>query len=404
MLRHILILSAFLASAVMFAQTSNNNGIVIEKNAKQANPTLIFEGSASDAALNNKILSDFTLCGWFTVVKSGTPDFRAKASGSASDLTITLANSAGAPIVSRKITGAASVEEAAHNAVDAVLSNLFNIAGICRSKLAFSVAVSSRNKDIYMCDFDGSNITRMTEDGTLCLEPQWSPDAKTIIYSYIGPSYTLLKQRRLGDGSASSNTRIISRYSGINAGGALSPDGKTLALILTQNNQVDLFVRPLEGGELKRLTNNKSVESSPCWSPDGSKICFVSDASGRPLLYLIDPVKGGDPVMISGLTGSERVAPDWSSDGRIAYCAKVGSQYQLAVAKITGNAGTMEKIGLPGKDVFPGENPSWAPDNRHIIMADSKGICIIDTRLGTKRVPFTSKSQVVQPSWSPIVK
>lgn len=399
-----LLLTAGIALLVCaaYAQASAS-GIVIEKGAIQANPTVRFEGGAEDEALNKKILSDLTKCGWFTVVNSGESVYRVKAGGTANALTITLSNGAGTPIMSKKIAGAADVSTAAHTAVDLILQNEFNIPGICRSKLALSFAVTNRNKDIYICDFDGGNFTRVTEENGICLEPQWAPDSGSIIYSYIGPTSTVLKQRRLNaTGSAKENTRILTQYTGLNAGGAVSPDGKNIALVLARSNQIDLYVRPLEGGTLKRLTNDKAVESSPCWSPDGKTLCFVSDKSGRPVLYLVD-VATGSVNMISGLSGSERVSPDFASDGTLAYSAKVGSSYTLAIAKLNGNKATMQKIGN-GNTTFTGENPSWAPDNRHVILSDKNAVYIVDTRLGTKRVPFTSQTQMIQPSWSKISK
>lgn len=390
---------------VLLAQTKSATGnIEIVKGAKQDNPTLVFEGGSTSDALNQKLLSDFKKCGWFTVVDKGAADYRVKVSGSVENFTIDLMNDSRVSIMSKRISGASDVDTVAHNAVDAVLENQFSIPGICRTKLAFSIAVSAKNKEIYVCDFDGANPIRMTQDNAISLEPQWMPDGKSLIYSYTGSNYTALKQRRFSSaGSAKENTRIVAQYSGMNGGGAISPDGKYVAMVLSLGNRVDLYVRALEGGSLTRLTNDKAVEASPCWSPDGSKICFVSDKSGRPVLYVIS-AKGGAATMITGLSGSERVSPDWSSDNQLAYCAKIGGSYQLAVAKINGSAGTMKQIGVTGKDVFPGENPSWAPDNRHIIMANSGSIYIVDTRLGTKRVPFTSQSQIVQPAWSRILK
>ena len=103
---------------------------------------------------------------------------------------------------------------------------------------------------------------------------------------------------------------------------------------------------------------------------------------------MIDPfASNGKPVEIAGLVGSERVSPAWSSDNRIAYCAKINRNYELRVAKLSADAtsGTMEEIGLPGKNTFAGEEPSWAPDNRHVTMTVDGVIYVIDTRLGAKR-------------------
>jgi TolB protein len=203
-------------------------------------------------------------------------------------------------------------------------------------------------------------------------------------------------------------SRKLTQYGGINAGGALSPDGKTLALILSRNNQVDLYTRPTEGGQLKRLTSGKAVEASPCWSPDGKKLAFVSDAkNGRPVLCVIDPfASNGKAVVISDLVGSERVSPAWSSDNRIAYCAKINRGYELRVAKLSADAasGVMEEIGLPGNNTFAGEEPSWAPDNRHVTMTIDGAIYVIDTRLGAKRKLISGQNKIGHSDWSPILK
>ena len=385
--RFILTAAAILAAAfpVLAQSAATADGIVVTAEAKNANPTLIFTGGLSDQALSAKILSDFQYCGWFNVLKSGSATYHVSAKGSLQDFTVTVSNSAGVAIHSFRITDSREVDAAAHTAVDTVLNKLFGIPGICRSKIVFSAATGPKNREIYICDFDGKNIKPITKNNTLSVEPVWAPDGKSIVYSFYGPSYTNLVQYNMETGLS----RRLTQYGGINAGGALSPDGKNLALILSRNNQVDLFVRPTEGGSSPRqLSSGKAVEASPRWSPDGKKLCFVSDAkNGRPVLCVIDPFAGGKAVEISGLVGSERVAPSWSADNKIAYCAKINRNYELRVAKLgsDGKSGVMVGIGLEGKDTFRGEDPSWAPDNRHVTLTMDDGIYVIDTRLGEKR-------------------
>ena len=393
----------FAAALPVFAQAAASGGIVVTANAKNANPTLIFTGGTSDQALNAKILSDFQFCDWFNVLKSGTAAYQVSATGSLQDFTVTVANGAGIPIHSFRITDSKEVDAAAHTAVDTVLNKLFGIQGICRSKVVFSAATSAKNREIFVCDFDGTNIKQITKNNTLCVEPVWAPDGKSIVYSYYGPSYTNLVQYNMETGLS----RRLTQYGGINAGGALSPDGKTLAMILSRNNKVDLYTRPTEGGQLKQLSTGKPVEASPRWSPDGKKLCFVSDAkNGRPVLCVIDPFAGGKATEISGLVGSERVAPSWSTDNRIAYCAKINRNYELRVAKISadGKSGVMEEVGIAGNNTFQGEDPSWAPDNRHVTMTVNDAIYVIDTRLGAKRKLVSGSGKVGQSNWSPILK
>ena len=389
----------------VFAQAqSSSRSIVVTADAKNANPTLIFSGGLSDRALSAKILSDFQHCDWFTVLKSGTAAYHVSARGNLQDFTVTISNSAGVALhPPLHFTGSRDVDSAAHAAVDAVLNRLFGIPGICRSKIVFSAYTTAKNREIYVCDFDGANIKRITTLNTLCVHPVWAPDGKSVIYSfYEGNSVNLVQHNfELGP-------RRLTKKGGVNGIGSLSPDGKMLATILARNNQVDLYVRPTESDDSKfvRLTSGKPLESSPCWSPDGKKLCFVSDGkNGRPGLFMTVPA-GGKPVEISGLVGSERVAPSWSSDNRLAYCAKVGGVYELLVAKLSADckSAKMETIGVKGKDTFQGEDPSWAPDNRHLVLTMKDGLYMIDTRLGTKYKLVSGERRLGQSKWSPILK
>ncbi|MBP5584997.1 MAG: PD40 domain-containing protein [Lentisphaeria bacterium] len=409
MMKRILFLltaAVLLAAALpVFAQSAASGSIVVTADAKNSNPTLVFTGGLSDQALSAKILSDFQNCGWFTVLKSGSAAYHVSAKGTLQNFTVTVANSAGVPVCNPfNVSNSKDVNSAAHMAVDTVLNRIFGIQGICRSKIVFSVATSSKNREIFICDFDGTNITQLTKHNTLCVNPVWAPDGKSVLYSYYEGFLTNLVQHNLELGP-----RRLTRDGGIDGIGSLSPDGKTLAMILTRNKQVDLYVRPTESdnSKLVRLTSGKALESGPCWSPDGKKLCFVSDAkNGRPVLCVIDPVAGGKPVEISGLVGSERLSPSWSVDNKLAYCARINRNYELRVAKLSadGKSGVMEKVGVAGNDTFRGEDPSWAPDGRHVTLTMDNAIYVIDTRLGAKRKLVSGSGKVGQSNWSPILK
>ena len=116
--------------------------------------------------------------------------------------------------------------------------------------------------------------------------------------------------------------------------------------------------------------------------------------------------KGGKPTEISGLVGSERVSPSWSSDNKLAYCAKVGGEYELLVANLSADckSAKMEKIGVAEKDSFQGEDPSWAPDNRHVVLTMKDGLYMIDTKLGAKYKLVSGERKLGQAEWSPILK
>ncbi len=412
-----IILSLVLACVVVFVLNrqdseaqkltpSNSKGasgrILIVNDIKHANPTLVFTSELSDQALSEKLLSDLKYCGWFNVLDSGSAAYHVSAKGTLQDYTVTVSNGAGVAMHSFRITDSRETDAAAHTAVDTVLNKLFGIQGICRSKIAFSATTDDRNREIFMCDFDGSNIKQITKNNTLSVEPVWGSDGDSIIYNYHGADSSNLVQYDL----KTSLSRKLTQNGGINSSGALSPDGNTLAFILARNNQIDLYIRPTEGGPPKQLTNSKGIEASPRWNPDGTKLSFVSEVqNGRAVLCVIDPFEGDNAVAISGLVGSERVEPSWSADNKLAYCAKVGGAYELRIAKLSvdGKSGVMEGIGIGDNNTFQGEDPSWAPDNRHVALTMSDGIYVIDTWLGKKRKLVSGSGWVGQSNWSPVL-
>ena len=64
----------------------------------------------------------------------------------------------------------------------------------------------------------------------------------------------------------------------------------------------------------------------------------------------------------------------------------------------------METIGVTGKDTFQGEDPSWAPDNRHVVLSMKDGLYMIDTRFGAKYKLVSGTRKLGQAKWSPILK
>ena len=282
---------------------------------KHANPTLVFSSELSSQTLSEKILSDLKNCGWFNVLESGNAAYQVSAQGKYADFTVTVSNNAGTPLHTFRITDSRDVDAASHTAVDTVLNKLFGIPGICRSKIVLSATIDGTICEIFMCDFDGSNIRQITKNNTLSVEPIWASDGNSIIYSCHGAGFTDLVQYSL----ETALSRRLTRYEGISSDGALSPDGSTLAFIHARNGQIDLYTRPTEGGLLKQHTKTKSAEASPRWSPDGTKLAFVSEAQrGQAGLFVIDPFAGSEAVEISGLDGSERVMPSWSADNKLA--------------------------------------------------------------------------------------
>src|SRR5215469_17114511 len=82
----------------------------------------------------------------------------------------------------------------------------------------------------------------------------------------------------------------------------------------------ELYVVPVSGGEVKRLTfDHRTIFPSPAWTPDGNAILFSSSRSGSPSLWRISASGGGAPQPVPG--GSvNAVSPTVSRKGnQLAY-------------------------------------------------------------------------------------
>ena len=75
-----------------------------------------------------------------------------------------------------------------------------------------------------------------------------------------------------------------------------------------------LWLQPLPGGEPRRLTSGEKRDSDPAFSPDGSRIAFLSNRDGGSQIYLLD-LTGGEPVKASSFPADVN-GFRWSPDGK----------------------------------------------------------------------------------------
>src|SRR5260370_11856299 len=74
-----------------------------------------------------------------------------------------------------------------------------------------------------------------------------------------------------------------------------TPDGQRVIMSLQQGANSNLFVMDLRSKATTRLTDTAAIDTAPCYSPDGTRICFESDRGGRPQIYLMGANRGGGP-------------------------------------------------------------------------------------------------------------
>ena len=120
----------------------------------------------------------------------------------------------------------------------------------------------------------------------------------------------------------------------------ISPDGRWVAYTVRETNwddnayETEIWLADATTGDprqaqvgvsasnpaTRQLTNAKKSSQSPAWSPDGSKLAFISDRTDKRQIYLISPQGGEADALTSVEDGISSFA--WSPDGKtIAYTA-----------------------------------------------------------------------------------
>ena len=293
---------------------------------------------------------------------------------------------------SRASLGEAEVRRQAQELADEMVKHIKNEKGIATSKITFVNRKGSNNAELYVCDADGQGMRQVTSDGVAIVGPRWAPNKKDILYTSFIKGYPTVQLHTIGG-----TRRTLANFKGLNTGGAVSPDGKRVALILSFEGNPELYVLDYSTSRAIRMTNTPhGVEASPCWSPDGRSIVYVSDVAKSPQLYLLDVASRTSKRLT--YKGSENVNPDWSEKGKITYATRRGGSYQIAT--LDASAGSDANSEVLANAPPNCEHPSWAPNSRHIVCSSGSTLYILDT-LGDPAVRLINiAGNWISPDWS----
>ena len=149
----------------------------------------------------------------------------------------------------------------------------------------------------------------------------------------------------------------------------VSPDGETIAF----DYLGDLFTVPITGGDATQLTSGMAFDAQPRFSPDGSRIVYVSDADGGQNVWVMAR-DGADPVQLSKGASNRAESPEWMPDGQYVVAAMGAFRGRglpkLKLFHVDGGSGTM-LISEP--DNLKTIGPAVSADGRYIWYARRTG-------------------------------
>ncbi len=270
--------------------------------------------------------------------------------------------------------------------------------------------------DIYVMNADGSDVQRLTDAAGRDVEPHWSPDGATIVFSSERDDPDNA-QLYLMNADGSNQRRLPSPLTDDQIGARWSPDGQWILFhsnpLVGDLPRFDIFkIRP-DGSDLAQLTDVPGNNFMPDWSPDGERIVFASQRDGNRELYVMN-ADGSDQVRLTG-DGWENSLPRWSPDGRqIAFESnRSGSAYGLFLIDAPdgptadgAQESTVRMLTFPG---FNHSTPGWAGGDWLYISSDRDSTNLTNWEIyllkadGSELVRVTENVGVMDrfPNWTP---
>ncbi len=241
--------------------------------------------------------------------------------------------------------------------------------------------------------------------------------------------------RAQGSGARAAKPPTVDQILSIKRAGSpvISPDGRFVAYTVRETNWEDnaydqqIWLADAHEGAPRQLTRSKKSSQSPAWSPDASKLAFISDRTDKRQIYIIS-VSGGEASLLTSVEdGVDAFA--WSPDGRsIAFTARdpkpaalrdrekkygefeiVDQDYRMSHLSVIDVASRATKTLTQG--AFTVGEFAWSPDGTRIAFdhrltpspasSGSTDISIVTVADGRIDKLVTQDGPDANPTWSP---
>ncbi len=267
-----------------------------------------------------------------------------------------------------------NVRNIAHQIAHEAYLKITNQPSIFLSKIIYVSDAPSKGKNIikelYMMDFDGKHIERLTSHKGIVLSPTASSDGKIISYSVIKGGagiknvdlyFYYIKERR---------HQKISSLPGLNSGAVFLNDNKKMALTLSFSGNADIYELDLQTKGLRKITNHFAADVDPSMNKEQTVMSFLSGRSGRAMVYTLDPRGIEKDVKRISYVGEFNASPRMSPDGKeIAFVSWMDKGFDIF--KISADGLNLARL---TKDFGSNEDPDFSTDGEFIIFSSKQKV------------------------------
>ena len=271
----------------------------------------------------------------------------------------------------------------AHEISDKFYRAMTGKPSIFKSKIVFISDRTTRSRDIekelYIMDFDGRRVEKLTTFNSIVLSPSISPDNTKILFSVIEDKATLSsrnKKKMIKNINLkmydllTKKMSTISSKPGLNSGATYSRDPNIIYLTLSQSGNADIYEMNLATTRMRKVTSHFAEDVDPSITQDGKMMTFLSNRPGRAHIYTMDPSQTEKDVKRISFVGKFNATPRFSPDGK-----------EIVFASWVDNGFDIYKIGADGqnlvrltKDFGSNEDPVFSPDGEFIVFTSKRVI------------------------------
>ena len=163
---------------------------------------------------------------------------------------------------------------------------------------------------------------------------------------------------------------------------AWSPDGSRVAYMSFRGKRAGIYVQTLATGEVQKVSDFPGLNSAPAFSPDGRKLVLTLSRDGNPELYVANLRTGQLDRMTNHFAIDTEAS--WSPDGRsILFTSSRGGKPQLYMMNVSDK--TVKRVTFDGDY---NSNGAFTPDGKSIAIANRHSMnnrCILSFITGASQ-------------------
>jgi TolB protein len=260
-----------------------------------------------------------------------------------------------------------------HDFANEVVRVLTGQAGVFGSKFAFARREGPGRKDVFVSDFDGANLGRVSSGRGVSMLPSFGPGG--IWYSVLTPDGMFITRAGSGD-------KPLIKGNGLNMG--VTACAGRMVFSSTRDGNSEIYSSNADGSGVRRLTNDPGIDVSPTCGPNG-QIAFVSNRHGSPQIWVMDANGGGQKRVT--YKGEYNQTPAFCQDPKQQLIAFTGRDTSLDVFTLNLATGAYTRL-TQGQGM--NKDPAFSPDCRMVAFASSRGGIYISNPQGLNQIRVVS--------------